>query len=80
MNIDVIRSVLLWCLIINMGIFLYWFAFFALAHDLLYRIHSKWFKIPVEKFDATHYAMMGIFKIVIIVFNLVPYIALCIVG
>ena len=80
MNIDVLRNFLLWCLIINMGILLYWFAFFALARGFVYRMHTKWFKISEEQFNAINYTMMGVFKLLVIVFNLVPYIALCIVG
>ena len=80
MTIDLVRDVLLWCFIINIGILLYWFLFFTLAHDWVYQFHGKWFKLSVEKFDAIHYAAMAFFKICIFVFNIVPYFALCIVG
>ena len=80
MTLEMIRSALLWSFVINMGLLLYWFAFFVRRHDLVYRIHSKWFNISVERFDAMHYGGMGIFKLFIMVFNLVPYIALHIVG
>jgi len=36
MTIDIVRDVLLWCLIINMGILLWWFLFFMFAHDWVY--------------------------------------------
>jgi len=80
MTIELIRDALLWCFIINIGILLWWFLFFSLAHDWVYQFHGKWFKLPVEKFDAIHYAGMAFFKICIFVFNIVPYFALCIVG
>ena len=80
MTIDLVRNTLLWCFIINIGILLWWFLFFSLAHDWVYRFHGKWFKLPVEKFDAIHYAAMAFYKICIFVFNIVPYFALCIVG
>ncbi len=80
MAIDLVRDVLLWCFIINIGILLWWFLFFSLAHGWVYRFHGKWFKMPVEKFDAIHYAAMAFYKICIFVFNIVPYFALCIVG
>ena len=80
MTIDLVRDALLWCFIINVGILLWWFLFFTLAHDWVYHFHAKWFKLPVEKFDAIHYAGMAFYKICIFVFNLVPYFALCIVG
>ncbi len=80
MTIDLVRDALLWCFIINIGILLWWFLFFSLAHDWVYQFHGKWFKLSVERFDTIHYASMAFFKICIFVFNIVPYFALCIVG
>ena len=80
MTVDMIREALLWCSIINIGLFLWWFLFFTLAHDWIYRFHEKWFKLPVDKFDAIHYAGMAFFKICIFLFNIVPYFALRIAG
>ncbi|MBC8549180.1 MAG: hypothetical protein H8D23_05970 [Candidatus Brocadiales bacterium] len=79
MTIETVRSFLGWCSIINMGLLLYWFLFIMFAHDWVYRVHSKWFKIPVDKFDTVHYAGMMYFKLAVFVFNIVPYFALCIV-
>ena len=79
MMIETIRDALAWCTVINMGLLLWWFLFFTLAHDWTYRFHSKWFNLSVEKFDTIHYAGMAFFKISIFVFNLVPYLALRIV-
>jgi hypothetical protein len=80
MTVETIRDVLAWCSVINVGILLFWWLWFMLAHDFMYRFHGKWFKLSVEKFDAIHYSLMGFFKIGIILFNLVPYFALRIVG
>ena len=80
MTIEITRDFLGWCSIINMGLLLWWFMFFTLVHDLVYRIHGKWFKLSVERFDAIHYAGMAFFKVSIILFNIVPYLALRIVG
>jgi uncharacterized protein DUF6868 len=76
MNIETIRRVLLWCTIINYGILLVWVLIFMLAHDWMYQFHGRWFHLSVEQFDMLHYAGMSIFKIGIILLNLVPYIAL----
>jgi len=46
----------------------------------MYRFHSKWFNLSVDKFDAIHYAGMALFKTAILLFNLAPYLALRIVG
>ena len=79
MTLEMIRDALKWCLIINMGLMLYWFAFYVFGRDLIYRMHTKWFKLSPERFDAIQYGGMGIFKLFIIVFNLVPYVALHII-
>ncbi len=80
MTLEVIRSTLAWCSVINLVLLLLWVLFFILAHDWMYRIHGKWFNISVEKFDTLHYAGMALFKIGILLFNLAPYLALRIVG
>jgi len=80
MTVDILRSALGWCAVINMGLLLWWFLFLVLAHDWVYRMHSKWYKISAENFDAIHYAGMTFFKIMLFAFNIVPYFALRIVG
>jgi hypothetical protein len=80
MTADVARGVLGWCFIFNMALLLWWFFFFAFAHDLMYRMHGRWFKIPVETFDSIHYAGMAVYKIFIFACIAVPYVALRIVA
>jgi hypothetical protein len=67
---------LLWSLALNYAVLLVWFALFAYAHEALYRLHGRWFRLSPEAFDAIHYAAMAGYKIAIIVLNLVPYLAL----
>lgn len=80
MAIDEIRDVLMWCTIINFVVLLSWYAMFALAGGWIYRYHGKWFPMSREAFNVVHYSGMGLFKLAILVFNLVPYVALLIVG
>lgn len=58
MSIETTRSFLLWCLGINYGVLMLWFLAFSLAHDTIYRLHVRWFRLTVEQFDAVHYAGM----------------------
>lgn len=44
------------------------------------RLHGRYFRMSTEPFDRIHYAGMALFKIGIILVNLVPYIALRIVA
>lgn len=80
MTIEATRNFLLWCTVINYGVLLVWFLLFALAHDWIQRLHGKWFRLSSDQFDALHYAGMAIFKIGIILFNLVPLVVLFIIG
>ena len=80
MTVELIRDGLAWCAIINMGVLLLWFLVLMVAHDWIYRLHGKWFKLPEEKFDTIQYASMGFFKLSILLLNVVPYLALRIVG
>lgn len=79
MTIEQLSEVLLWCFVINMGLLMWWAGFFILAHDFVYNLHTKWFKISVERFDAIHYAGMAIYKIGMFMFFLVPWMAMKIV-
>lgn len=76
MNIEVTRNFLLWCTVANYGVLLVWFLVFVFAHDGIQRIHGKWFRLSRDQFDALHYAGMSIYKIGIILFNLVPFVVL----
>lgn len=53
---------------------------FVVAPDFVYRTQSKWFSIPRATFNVIIYSFLGAFKIVFLVFNVVPYMALLIVG
>jgi hypothetical protein len=76
MTSEVTRHLLLWCTVINYGILLAWFLCFVFAHDTLERLHGRWFHLSHETFDALHYGGMTILKIGILLFNLVPFVAL----
>ncbi len=80
MTLEMIRQTFLWCFVINMGLLLWWCGFILFARDWVFRVHSKWFKISRERFDAIHYKGIMVFKIFIFACNLVPYLALGIVG
>ena len=80
MAIETLRDTLLWCAVLNYGVLLVWFLAFLLARDGMRRLHGRWFRLSSEQFDALHYAGMSIYKIGILLFNLVPYVALRIVA
>jgi len=80
MEVQTITAFFMWCTIINGAMLVFSSIMLLLAQDFVYSMHSKWFHIPRETFNVAIYSFVGFFKIVFIVFNLVPYLALLIVG
>lgn len=80
MTLEKLRSFLGWCSLINMALLLFWLLWLILAHDVVYHFHGKWLNVTVEQFDTIHYTGMLYFKMGIFLLNIVPYIALRIIG
>ena len=80
MDIKTLTAFFMWCTIINGSLLVLWIAMCILAPDLVYRTQSKWFPIPRETVNLVIYSFLGLFKILFLVFNVVPYVALLIVG
>lgn len=76
MTLEEWRGLLAWSAVLNLGILLWWFGFITFAHDWVYRMHTKFIKIPVEQFNVIHYAGMTFYKICIFSFFIVPYLVL----
>jgi len=80
MDLEFLKDFFLWSTLINFGVLLLWFAALVFARSWMHRMHSRWFPMSMENFSRCHYMMYGGYKLAIIVFNMVPYIALRIAG
>ena len=80
MDIPTLTNLFMWCTIINGGLLILWTVMFMFAPSLVYTTQRRWFPIPRETFDVVLYCFLGAFKILFLVFNLVPLVALLIVG
>lgn len=80
MDISILCSFFMWCSIINAGLLVLSFLMCAFAMNFMYSIHSKWFPMSKETFTVVLYSILGVYKILFIVFNVVPYVALVIAG
>jgi hypothetical protein len=76
MQRDHLKLLLAWSTLINYAILIVWFVAFVAAHDWLREMHGRWFRLSPDQFDLAHYLGMAIYKIGIMLFNLVPYLAL----
>jgi hypothetical protein len=70
----------MWCAILNGAILLAWTLMWTLAPDLLYGLQRTWFPLSRETYTVVMYAFVGFYKILILTFNVIPFIALLIVG
>ena len=68
-----------WMTIINIGLLL--FSTFAVVafKSLMVNIHTRMFGVSEAQLSVAVYAYLGMFKVLIIVFNIVPYFALLII-
>jgi hypothetical protein len=80
MDLRTLTAFFMWCTIMNGALLALWTAMCLLAPELVYRTQRKWFPIPREIFDVVMYSFLGLFKIVFLAFNVVPYVALLILG
>ncbi|MBN1592307.1 MAG: hypothetical protein JW941_03535 [Candidatus Coatesbacteria bacterium] len=80
MHIETLTAFFMWCTIINGAILTIWTVSALFAMDLMYAIHGRWFSIPREMFNIAIYSLLGLFKLLFLIFSAVPFIALLIVG
>ena len=80
MDLQTLTSFFMWCSIINGALLAFWTAMFGLAPDLVHRTQKIWFPGPRETFRVVMYSYLGFFKALFLIFNLVPYVALRIIG
>ena len=80
MDIDSIRAFFMWCTILNVGLLLFSSVMCICAGDWVYGIHRQLFGISREAFNVMIESFIGLYKVLVIVFNVIPYVALLIIG
>jgi hypothetical protein len=70
----------MWMTVINLGLFLFSVILSLILRQTIYKIHGKLFGISEDKVAAVVYSFFGTYKIAIIVFNIVPYVALLLIN
>ena len=80
MHIQTLTAFFMWCTILNVALLLLSSLIRLCIADWVYRIHGKWFSISRETFNVAMYSFIGLYKVLVFVFCLIPYIALLIVG
>jgi hypothetical protein len=79
MTLELAMPAFLWCAVINYALLLLWVLLSMLPHQRFYLLVGKRFHLTAELFDTINFALIGLYKVGIILFNLVPYISLRII-
>jgi len=80
MDTNTLQTVFMWCTIINGAWFVSAVLICVFARDWMYRMQNKWFPVSRDAYNVVIYSFFALFKVIFIVFNVVPYIALLIMG
>lgn len=80
MTLETLTQFFQWSTIIGMALYIWTAVMSIFAKDFMFKFHSKWFQMPRETFNIAIYTYLGIFKIMLILFVLVPYLALLVIS
>ena len=79
MDIEQLVLFFRWMLTINLGIFFFSVVLSLVMKNFMISIQEKIFDVEAKSLKLSLYDFLGLYKILIIVFNLAPYIALMLV-
>ena len=77
---ETLREFLGWCTLINVGFLVFSSLVMMLMRGPISRLHGKMFGLGEEDISRAFYQFVAQYKIAIILFNLVPYLALVIMA
>ena len=79
-SVQIVREVLGWCTVLNTGLLIFSALLVILAGAPIKRLHVAMFDLSEENVSRAYFRYLAHYKLLIIVFNLVPYLALRIVA
>jgi hypothetical protein len=80
MNIETLRHFLLWCTIINYAFLVLWVVLYLQGRGWMHRLYGRIFHLSAEQFDAINFAGIVLYKLGIVLLNMVPLISLYLVS
>lgn len=78
MSAESLREFLGWCTVINIGVMLWSVIMIAMLRDRISGLHAKIFGLEKSEVKLAYFQFLANYKIAVIVFCLVPYLALLI--
>jgi len=75
MNLQTLQQFLFWCMVINLGLLTLSVLLIITFRPWICQMHGRFFGLPEDYICKVLYAFLGFYKIVVIVFNVVPWLA-----
>ena len=79
-SLETLTAFLGWCTLINFGLLIIAAVAIVLMRGSISGIHSSMFRLEQNELSSAYFQYLANYKILIIVFNLVPYLALRIIS
>lgn len=80
MDYEMLTEFLFWCSVVNIVVLIFVSIMVKVAGVWFYETREKWFAIPEDRFLVVVYAVLGVYKMLIIFFNVVPWAVLTVIG
>ena len=78
-SMQTVREILGWCTVLNIGVLIFSALALMLVGSPIKQLHSKMFGVSEDDLSRAYFRYLSQYKIVILTFNLAPYLALQIV-
>ena len=79
MDIEKLQEFFFWCMLVNFGIYAFTAIMVLVFHDTILKIQTKMFRLDEETVSKAVYRYLANYKLLITVFNFVPWIAIVII-
>jgi hypothetical protein len=79
MDLETLTEFFGWMTVVNMGLLIFSTVMLFLLRGVAIKMHSKMFDLEVKDLNRAYFQYLAHFKILVLVFNLAPYLALKIV-
>jgi hypothetical protein len=74
--LQTLASILIRSFLFGLAFLLLWFLLYLIVPGWMFEMNAKWFNIGKRDFDLINFFGMGFFKISILLFFLLPYLAI----
>ena len=75
-SIEAITALFGWCVVINSSVLCLFTIALVVGRDWIPKFHGKLFSLPANELKAEYFRFLANYKLIVLTFNIVPYIAL----